>query len=173
VAHGNDAALTGTVSAYTGADVMNGGAGVDTVDYSGRSAPLSVSLCVDASKATGNTSLTTGGCGQAGSNGDGESAEGDEVINVEWVKGGSDVDTMTGGAADETFEGGAGDDVISGGAGNDTIYGDAGDDVLHGDAGDDYIDDTVTTNGNTIGGDAGDGDICIGATGDTITGCEL
>lgn len=173
VAHGNDAALTGTVSAYTGADVMNGGAGVDTVDYSGRSAPLSVSLCVDASKATGNTGLTTGGCGQAGSNGDGESGEGDEVINVEWVKGGSDVDTMTGGAADETFEGGDGDDVISGGAGNDTIYGDAGDDVLHGDAGDDYIDDTVTTTGNTIGGDAGDGDICIGATGDTVTGCEL
>jgi Ca2+-binding RTX toxin-like protein len=151
------------------ADVMNGGAGVDTVDYSARSAALTVSLCVDATKATGNTSQTTLGCGAA--NADGESGEGDEIINVEWVKGGTDDDTITGSTADETFEGGAGDDTINGGTGDDTLYGDAGDDTLNGDAGDDYIDDTVGT--NVIDGGAGDGDICIGQASYTPVACEL
>ncbi len=157
-----------------GADVMNGGPGVDIVDYSGRAAALTVSFCVDATKATGTTTLLVNGCGQTTvAFRDGESGEGDEVLNVEWVKGGSDDDTLTGSTADETFEGGAGDDAINGGAGDDTLYGDAGDDVLHGDAGDDYLADTAATAGNTLDGDAGEGDICDGVTGDTIVDCEL
>jgi Ca2+-binding RTX toxin-like protein len=176
VASDNDAAITvATLAAGAGADVMNGGAGVDVVDYSARTANLAVTLCVDASKATGNTTLTTGGCGTG--SGDGESGEGDEVINVEWVKGGDGDDAVTGGSADETLEGGDGDDTLSGGAGDDTLYGDDGDDTLNGGAGDDYLDDTVVSDpgntNNTFDGGAGEGDICVGESGATLTNCEL
>jgi hypothetical protein len=126
----------------SGADLVNGGSGtLDRVDLSDTTAPITVSLCADASTVV---SLTTGsawllGCGNltAGSNGavygaddnDGITA-GNNYANIKWVSGGTGVvstlsNVIIGTAADEILEGGLGLDVILGQGGNDTIYGSA------------------------------------------------
>lgn len=102
------------------ADTVNGGAGVDRVDYQYRTEMLSLSVNNQAD--------------------DGEADEQDNVRNdVEQVFGGSNDDVIVGGSAAEDLRGGAGDDTISGGGGNDTLVGHAGDDILNGDAGDDIF----------------------------------
>lgn len=101
-------------------------------------------------------------------------AEGDSVVNIEWVIGSDDAtngDVIVGGAVAETIEGRAGPDTINAGAGNDTIYGDDGIDALWGEAGDDYIDGGAGAD-VTDGGD-GDGDLCPDDGADTITTCEI
>ncbi len=158
---GDDTFLEGAVT--NGGDVINGGTGRDTVDYSARTAALTVTLCVDTAAATGDS--TVGDCAV---HNDGLAAEADQLINVEGVQAGSGDDTITGSTSDDTLEGGAGDDVISGGAGSDSIFGDAGDDTLSGGDGDDYLDGGAGT--DTGDGGAGDGDICTQVT---PTNCEL
>lgn len=68
---------------------------------------------------------------------DGEATELDDVTaDVEIVRGGSGNDTFTGTTGDQTFYGGAGNDTFlmgllaSTGAGNDTVYGEAGTDTV-------------------------------------------
>jgi Ca2+-binding RTX toxin-like protein len=162
-----------------GNDTMNGGThdtlGLDTASYAARSAPVTATLCMDATKLTGSaTGTLTGQC----ADNDGESGEQDKLVNVTHLIGGGDDDTLKGHTADDIIEGGAGDDAIFGGAGNDTLFGDAGDDTLTGDAGDDYLDGGAAgMAGDTFDGDNGtdtsDGDICLVKTGDTATHCEL
>lgn len=103
-----------------GADVFNGdtaGApdaatdGVDTVDYSDRTAALTVTM--DGSAAN-----------------DGIASETDDVQeDVENIFGGSNGDTITGNDLDNNIDGGAGVDTLSGGAGNDLIETGAGNDA--------------------------------------------
>ncbi|MEZ4267238.1 MAG: calcium-binding protein [Myxococcota bacterium] len=158
---GDDTFIEGAVT--NGGDVINGGTGRDTVDYSLRTAALTVTLCVDTAAATGDS--TVGDCAV---HNDGLAAEADQLINVEGVQAGSGDDTITGASSDDTLEGGAGDDTISGGGGADSIFGDDDDDTLSGDGGDDYIDGGAGT--DTGDGGAGDGDICTQVT---ATNCEL
>lgn len=90
--------------AANGADVFNGGAGLDTVDYSGRVAPVAVTL--DGASANDGDIL----------------GEGDNVAaDVENVLGGSGNDVLTGNASNNLISGGLGDDVIAGGAGHDML----------------------------------------------------
>jgi Ca2+-binding RTX toxin-like protein len=104
-----------------GTDVLAGGDGSDTVDYSGRTAGVTVTL--------------------DGKNTSGQAGEGDTVgADVEGATGGGGADTLVGASADDTFDGGAGADVISGGAGADTLTGGIGNDNLNGGPGDDTID---------------------------------
>ena len=114
---GDDSFLqTSTVSA----DTVTGGpnnAGGDTVDYSGRSAPVTVTP-------------------EAGG-GDGEAGENDVVTGVENAIGGAAADVLTGGALANTLRGSDGNDVLTGGAGQDVLDGGTatrttgtGDDVL-------------------------------------------
>lgn len=120
-----------------GADVISGGLGVDTADYSGRTATLAISLNNNA--------------------GDGEEDEGDNVkSDVENVYGGSVRDTIVGSSSDNVLEGRDGDDEIHGGGGHDTIRGGDGDDALYGDAGNDTFDEDDHSNGaDAISGGAG------------------
>jgi Ca2+-binding RTX toxin-like protein len=109
-------------NADSGSDSMLGGAGVDWVDYSGRT--VAITIVMDA------TNATTGTAG-------GESGEGDLVgADVEMLTGGAEADTITGNALDNTLEGGLEDDTINGLAGADTIDGNGGTDVIDCGAGD-------------------------------------
>lgn len=112
-------------TASNGGDVFNGGAGTDVVDYSGRTAALTVTMDGVAAN-------------------DGESGELDNVkADVENIKGGTLGDTITGNALNNVITGGAGNDTLSGGAGDDTFPQGAaadGDDTIGGGAGVDTVD---------------------------------
>jgi Ca2+-binding RTX toxin-like protein len=102
---------TGTTSS-DGDDSIVGDAGSDTLDYSSRTAAMTVNL------ALGTAGLTAGG--------ETDSIAGD----VENVDGGSNGDVLTGNALAN---------VLYGGAGNDTLDGAAGDDILDGGLGTNVI----------------------------------
>lgn len=114
-------------------DDINGDDGIDFLDYSSRSGPLTITVGV-------------------GSADDGESGEGDTVAaDIENIRGGSgkdfiDASAMTlashiliGGAGDDTLIGSTMADHLYGGEGNDTLKGGGGDDILEGGDGDDIV----------------------------------
>ena len=114
-------------------DDIHGDDGIDLVDYSIRTAALSVTVGV-------------------GSADDGESGEGDTVeLDVENVTGGSGKDfidasamilashLLIGGAGDDTLIGSSKADHLYGGEGNDTLKGGGNDDILEGGDGDDIL----------------------------------
>jgi len=115
---GND-----TIDGGLGNDTVSGGMNVDTIDYSWRSAGVTVKI--------------------DGYANDGQSGEADNILtDVEIVKGGWGNDNLWGNSADtvfRTFFGHWGNDTIVGGGGNDTIRGGAGDDMSIGNGGNDII----------------------------------
>jgi hypothetical protein len=151
--------------AASGADVINGGPGVDTVSYAARGIGVHVELCISAAQ----QGCSKPECTCAAD--DGEPGEGDNVVNVEAAVGGAGDDVLVGDDADNAFYGNAGDDKISGRGGNDTMYGDDGNDTLVGGDGDDYLDGAQGLD-NFDGGN-GTGDICVMEKGETQKGCEL
>ncbi len=165
---GND--LFFTAAASDGADLYDGGPGLDKVDYGARAAPLVVTVGADG--------------------GDGENGENDDVGDtVEALVGGAGDDTLVGSAADNEMHGGAGKDAIHGGDGADSINGEAGDDELFGDAGDDSLfgdDGTDVLDGgdgsdlldggggaDKFDGGDGDGDVCLVEGAEDPASCEL
>jgi len=160
-----------------GNDVINGGtnsgSGVDLADYSARSADLTMTICTDATKLTGNSAIITGQCGDA--DGDPLLTELDKLVNITHLIGGDGEDTLKGHTADDTIEGGAGDDSIHGGAGSDALFGDADADTLFGDAGDDHLDGGAGA--DVLDGDnvtnTSDGDICITDGVEAPVNCDL
>jgi Ca2+-binding RTX toxin-like protein len=151
-------------------DDLKGEDGLDTADFSKRSASLKIDL--------------DGGAD------DGQSGEHDNVEpDVENVIGGSDDDSLTGSGAanfldgrngDDRVSGGAGDDTLDGGAdnpGSDTLNGGEGRDTLDGRAGDDSLDggngdDALSGSGGTdkLAGDNGNDSLEGGAGGDALDG---
>lgn len=83
-----------------GADILDGGNQIDTVDYSASAAAITVDLAL--------------GTGLGGD------AEGDQLISIEKIIGTRYDDSLTGDDGDNIFAGGAGADRLDGGAGNDT-----------------------------------------------------
>jgi Ca2+-binding RTX toxin-like protein len=113
---GNDT-LTGTavdnvLDGGPGSDTMTGGGGVDAVDYSTRTAPVSVTLA-------------------SGAGNDGEAGEGDTIA--------SDIEGAIGGAAGDTLAGNAGNGFLSGLGGNDKLSDAGGADNLDAGAGNDEV----------------------------------
>lgn len=92
-----------TFSGRGGNDFLDGGAGIDTLDYNEKRGAIVVTL-------TGATNavVTVGGVAE------------DAVRNFENIIGGQGNDSFTGDAQDNIFYGRGGDDRIDGGAGNDT-----------------------------------------------------
>ncbi|HSY23958.1 MAG TPA: calcium-binding protein [Polyangiaceae bacterium] len=87
-------------------ETFNGGAGTDTVDYSARTAALTVTM--DGATASG----------------DAAQSEADVIgTDVENVYGGTAADTIVGNDNDNDLEGNGGGDTICGGNGNDTLLG--------------------------------------------------
>ena len=120
---GDDRFWEGTST--SGADTMIGGTGVDTADYSSRSAAVRVDLDNVADDGWGET---------------------DNVrSDVENILGGRGADVLTGSAAVNRLLGGAGNDTITGGGGADYLHGGLDNDTL-------YAKDSVV---DTVVGDTG------------------
>jgi len=150
--------LTGieNVTAGSGADtligdgennVLDGGGGIDTADYSG-------SPGVDADLDAGMADDGLGGT--------------DTLIGVENLIGGGGGDTLTGDGGTNVLTGGGGGDTLSGAGGDDTLDGEAGTDTLDGGGGSDTL-FGGTENDTLFGGD--DADVLDGGSGaDSLSG---
>lgn len=110
-------------------NVIDGGAGEDTVDYSEITDDLTVSL-----DGMGSASSV-----QAGS---------DSLIGIENFLSGSGNDTIDGSADVNLIKGGDGNDTIDGLGGDDVLWGEIGNDIIIGGAGND-----VLLGGNDLGTD--------------------
>jgi Ca2+-binding RTX toxin-like protein len=95
--------ITGT----TGDNVIDGGAGTDTLSYANALSGVTVSLAL-------TTPQNTGGAGT------------DTIKNVENLTGSSFDDVLTGNSGNNVLLGGAGNDILDGGGGNDTLDGGSG-----------------------------------------------
>lgn len=140
--------------AISDADVLIGGAGADTADYSART----VRVVVDLDNAAD----------------DGVSGEGDNVRgDVENVTGGGGDDTLTGNETANGLSGRGGDDRLVGAGGGDLLVGSLGADSMHGGNGDDDLRgiDLVVGNDNLSAGSGTDA--CSSDSGDVESGCEI
>jgi Ca2+-binding RTX toxin-like protein len=115
-----DAEDDGGCTGATGGDVIDGGPGIDEVTYGRRRAGIVVQL--------------------DGLANDGGPGEGDNLTNVERVRGSEADDTLVGSAGGEMLDGGPGNDFILGLDGEDILRGGPGDDGLYGGAGPDVLD---------------------------------
>jgi Ca2+-binding RTX toxin-like protein len=139
-------------AAPNGADTMIGGTGIDTVDYSARTAALTINM--DAT-----TILTTpfAAAGPNGASGGTAGGEGDLIVtDVENCIGGHAADIINGNAGDNQLEGGSDVtgtpaltdviDTIDGKGGDDVIDGGPGVDLVTCGSGDDFLLDLTATN---------------------------
>lgn len=154
-----------TIDGGTGADLIYGQTGDDTINLTGtfgndtivggETGETSGDL-INSSTVTQDTTLTFSG-NEAGTLTDGVSTagfseierfqlgSGDDVVNATAttlgvnVDGGAGGDTMTGGSGADSLTGGSGADSLSGGAGDDTLIGGDGNDTLAGGAGADSL----------------------------------
>jgi Ca2+-binding RTX toxin-like protein len=115
---GDDSILVTAGQNFPG--IIDGGGGIDTLDYSAYAAAVTVDL--------GLGSATGVASGAAAS-----------ISNVENAKGGSAADTLTGNAMGNVLIGNAGTDTLSGGAGRDLLIGGLGADTLGSGSGDDIL----------------------------------
>lgn len=111
-------------------DRVDGGAGEDTIDYSGADRAVNINL---------STGVVTAGFSVAGT----PLSTPHEVAvvkNVEDVVGSKFGDTIVGSSGDNRLDGGAGNDTIHAGDGNDTLIGGTGTNLLDGGNGVDTAD---------------------------------
>ncbi len=133
-----------------GRDYVDGGNGVDSTTYEGRTIGVFVILDGDAN--------------------DGQYGEGDRLLAIETVTGGNGADALVGGPGGETLSGGNGADYIDGAGGADVLRGGPGDDTIYGLDGDDTLDGG--TGVDDLDGEAGS-DRCEAADGGGRASCEL
>lgn len=154
----------------TGGDIIIGGSGIDTADFTGSTSAVDVDL---------SAGTASGGAAEGdillqienligGSSGD--TLTGDDGANEIW--GGRGADDLNGGGALDTLYGGDGNDTAYGGSGFDKVQGDAGDDTLFGGSGNDKVlgddgdDELHGDNGADIIKGRGDKDTLYGGGGD-------
>jgi Ca2+-binding RTX toxin-like protein len=144
--------LTGDVDSRTAtADVLLGGSGRDSVDYSVYRKGVSVDLD-----------------GAAGD--DGLPGERDTVgADVEDLAGTNFNDRLVGNGAANEIDGYAGDDVIRGGGGDDHLFGWEGRNQLYGEAGADILQVTYGVS-RLDGGESND--VCVAKPEDVMISCE-
>ena len=145
------AAATTSSQAEGGADVIDGGAGIDTASYVGSSARVNLNLA---------TGAAWGG-----------HATGDILTGIENLTGSAYADTLFGNAGNNALNGGLGNDRLAGGDGNDALAGGPGADWLSGGAGIDAASYAGSTEGVTV--DLSTGAASGGnAAGDTLRSIE-
>jgi Ca2+-binding RTX toxin-like protein len=110
-----------------GSNVIDGGAGTDTVDYYYATGAVTVSLALATPQATGGSATDT-------------------LVSIEKVTGSNYADTLTGSDAANVIDGRLGADTMAGGGGNDDYYVDSVADVVQesGGGGTDRILSSVT-----------------------------
>lgn len=121
-----------TLSGDGNVNKLDGGAGIDTVDFSYLGAGNNLVLTL------GALTVATGVVAQTSTSG--VAGDIDTVKNFENVIGGEGNDTFTGNAGANSLSGGDGDDKLSGLAGIDILNGGNGDDLLIGGLGSDTLD---------------------------------
>ncbi|MGR3638122.1 Calx-beta domain-containing protein [Alterinioella nitratireducens] len=135
-------------------DIINGGAGRDTLQGNGGN---------DKINGGAGNDIVRGGVGRDTLNGNGgadkiNGGAGNDIIRggggADDLKGNGGADKMIGGSRNDTLKGGAGDDTLRGGSGADTAIGGAGDDTL------------LLGRGNDIGKGSGGSDVIRGGKGD-------
>jgi Ca2+-binding RTX toxin-like protein len=99
-----------------GKDIVNGGFGNDTIDYSKYSADVEVRLNSNLPEASGRKSSDT---------------DRDTLLDIENANGGKGNDLLLGNSLSNKLKGGDGDDVFDGGLGADKMDGDDGFDTFH------------------------------------------
>jgi Ca2+-binding RTX toxin-like protein len=125
-------AFNNTVQPGGGQNVLSGGTGSDTIDYSvGYEAGVTVNLAGgaasdDAIDLFENVIGTTFA----------DSITGDDSSNTLKARAGND--NVRGGAGDDTVKAGAGNDLVRGGTGDDDLWGQKGNDALNGGKGSDF-----------------------------------
>jgi Ca2+-binding RTX toxin-like protein len=121
-------ALNNFLMAGKGANVINGGAGIDMVSYYlGATSGVTVSLAVAGVQVTGGSGSDT-------------------LVSIEGLIGSNFSDKLTGNSGDNHMEADMGDDTLDGGFGNDLMSGgDGADTYLVHDAGDWVIETYVST----------------------------
>jgi len=143
---GNDTFKTAG-TAKDGDDKVSGGGGTDTVDYSSRTAALTLAL--DGVTTSGDLSGTAEADLLSANSGGAATTP----LDIENIISGAGADTLTGNAFSNRIQGGAGDDLISGGLAG-TCSSDA--DILDGEAGNDTFDQgSVADCGDVINGGTG------------------
>lgn len=129
-ANGTGNSLDNLIYAGAGNNILDGGAGNDTLSYAYAASAVSANLGL-------KTAQATGGSGS------------DTLLNFEHLTGSAHHDkligntlanTLIGGAGNDTLSGVAGNDLLNGGAGNDLLIGGAGTDKLYGGTGSDRFD---------------------------------
>lgn len=131
---GNDIAIIGDGVLNAIRLQLDGGAGIDTLDFSGITGNVSINL--DSGTLVSNAFFTSGIVASE----DVEPAiETSTAIGFENVIGTEGGDQIIGNDADNVISGGNGDDLITGGNGDDTLIGNKGSDTVQGGAGDDMI----------------------------------
>ncbi|MFZ1662813.1 MAG: calcium-binding protein [Paracoccaceae bacterium] len=152
--------LNNALFAGSGNNILDGGAGTDSVSYIFASQAVSVSLSLTGLQATGGSGM-------------------DKLIGIEHLAGSLYNDTLTGSsganwlggdAGNDRIDGLAGNDSLRGGDGLDTLTGGAGNDAIFGEAGDDTILYGTGNNGfdNIDGGVGGNDRIVATAAATTI-----
>ncbi|MBX9847878.1 MAG: hypothetical protein K2X64_01190 [Rhodocyclaceae bacterium] len=114
-----------TLSGNSSANVIDGGAGTDTVSYNASVAAVVASLSAGT---FGGVTFTSSGGGvlNGGTSGAAGDAGGDLLISIENLTGSNNNDTLVGDSAANVLSGGGGDDVLQGMAGGDTLDGGTG-----------------------------------------------
>jgi Ca2+-binding RTX toxin-like protein len=133
-----------TFKGLAGADIIDGGAGIDTVDYMESTSAVTVDLT--------NSNNNAGG-----------DALGDVLSNVENIIGSNFNDILTGGAGVNTMNGNLGNDTITGDADADTLDGGDGDDIFN------LADGDFVAGENIIGGNGNDTLSLISGTNHDLT----
>ncbi len=129
-----------------GSNILDGGLGGDTLDYSSYEAGVTVNLA-------------------------GGGVTGDSAVSFENVVGSKFKDRITGGVESNSIRSGKGDDNVRGGGGDDTLRLGAGDDLARGGSGDD---DLYGQKGDDYLNGGSGTDFCKGGPGkDTVKGCEI
>lgn len=121
--HGRDG--KDTIVASYGSDTIDGGGNYDTFDLSAAEETHEIDL---------RGSSFDGWWGNAG-----ELVDGDTIISIEHLIGGSAGDVFVGSTSNNKLLGMGGNDSLHGWSGNDTLNGGIGDDVLNGNSGNDSL----------------------------------
>ncbi len=109
-----------TLEGDGGDNVLNGGAGTDSVSYANAGGGITVSLSLIGAQITGGAGTDTlAGFENVVGSGYADTLTGSNSANV-----------ITGGAGNDTLKGLGGDDVLFGGAGQDALFGGAGNDTF-------------------------------------------
>jgi Ca2+-binding RTX toxin-like protein len=135
-----------------GDDTIDGGSGIDEIQYWGGSGPVTVDLSITGPQNTGQGV--------------------DTITNVENVTGTGGGDTLTGTDGDNRLNGWWGNDTLYGAGGNDRLLGDTGDDRLDGGAGSDTADYSSVNSAVTVNLASGGAQDTMGGGVDTLISIE-